>query len=199
MFPLVNFLNIYQELCKKYFYKYCMILLSYNAGNFRASFAFNFSHCQLCESISVFLISKLCFILRLWFQSYDDTIVYIKGWINKSQFRPFMVPSYLGVMLIWWKCRLKYVPSKLSGMYKTGTLWQTAVDREFNFNINKHKYRVSQNTVPTFFLLYYQLILYILLSGKYFRNTILILYLLSFLGILSVCPDILHDEWKCTK
>ena len=26
-------------------------------------------------------------------------------------------------------------------------------------------------------------------------NTILILYLISFLGILSVCPDILHDEW----
>ena len=33
-------------------------------------------------------------------------------------------------------------------------------------------------------------------KGKYKRNTVLILFLLSFLGILSVCQNILHDERK---
>ena len=36
-------------------------------------------------------------------------------------------------------------------------------------------------------------------KGKYFRNTIYILDLLSFQGMLSVSPDILNDEWECTK
>ena len=35
--------------------------------------------------------------------------------------------------------------------------------------------------------------------GKYFRNTILILYFLSFINILSACPNMLHDELKLTK
>ena len=33
-------------------------------------------------------------------------------------------------------------------------------------------------------------------NGKFVGR---IKFLLSFLGILSVCLDILHDEWKCTK
>ena len=37
------------------------------------------------------------------------------------------------------------------------------------------------------------------IQRNFFRYAVLILHFLTFLGILTLCSDILHDMWKCTK